>query len=113
MKNFIQSGHRLTFTAAADLTSGSVLVIGDYIGVVSYDVLTGEEGELSLTGVVSIPKVAATALAQGDTVYWDIADDEVNEDNLNPVAGTVHKAALAADTHVEVLLKHGPAAGLH
>lgn len=113
MKNFIQSGHRLPFTAAADTLSGAVVVIGEYVGVNSYDVLTGEEGELSLTGVVSIPKNVGTAFSQGDNAYQDIADDEVNADNLNPLAGTVHKAALSADTHVEVLLKGGPAAGMH
>lgn len=111
MKNFIQSGHRLTFVAAAVIASGAIVRIGEYVGINSYDVAIGEEGELSLTGVYSVPKTAAVVLAVGDNAY--LTAGEASDTNTDPLIGTVHKAAAGADTHVEILLKQGPAAGLH
>ena len=109
MKNFIQSGHRLTFVAAATIASGALVQIGEYVGINSYDVVSGEEGELSLTGVYNVPKTAGVALAVGDNAY--LTAGEASDTNTDPLIGTVHKAAAGGDAEVEVLLKQGPAAG--
>jgi len=109
MNNFKYSGQSIPFTAAATHLAGSVHVIGDFTGVVAYDVLNGEEGQLNITGVVEITKAAPLVIAQGAEVYWDIADGEVNADNLNPIAGIAYAAAASADTKILVLLKAGPA----
>lgn len=108
MKNYIKSGQNKTFTAAADLSSGDVVVVGEYVGIVAYDVLTGEEGEMAITGVFSVPKVAATAFSDGDPAYWD--GSQVTNVNTDEYLGTVDKAALAADAQIQVLLKGGPRA---
>ena len=111
MKNFKYNGHSIPFTATADLVSGQVLVIGEYAGVVAGDVADTEEGQLEITGVVEVDKVAATAFGQGDPAYWDIADGEVNGDNANPLLGTVYKDAASADAKILVSLKGGARAG--
>lgn len=73
MDNFKQKGKVLTFTAAADLLSGAVVLIGDKIGIVSADVLTGAEGEAALCGVFELTKVGSQAWSLGDKIYWDIS----------------------------------------
>ena len=107
MKNFIQSGQNKTFIADADYVSGDVVVVGDLIGIVSYDVLTGEEGEMSLTGVYELPKEAALVIADGDVVYFDTTAKEVDKTNTNEELGVAFAAAAGADSTVRVLLKGG------
>lgn len=107
MKNYIQSGQNKTFTADADYLSGAVVVVGDQVGVNSFDVLTGEEGEMALTGVFTLPKEAPLVIADGDVVYFDTTLKEIDKTGTNELAGTAFKAALSADTTVQVLLKGG------
>ena len=73
MKNFIQPGKVVTITAAADLVSGQGLLMGKLFGVVNADTGTGAEGELSLEGVYTLPKVEAQAWSFGALIYWDDA----------------------------------------
>lgn len=108
MKNYIKSGQNKTFTSGGSYVSGQVLEIGDYIGINAYDVESGDEGELAITGVYSVPKVAATAFSDGDIAYWD--GSQVTNVNTDSLLGTVDKDAASADTEIQVLLKAGPRA---
>ncbi len=110
MKNFIQSGQKMTFIAAADVESGEPVVIGDFTGISSGKYATGEEGEMQLTGVYELAKEAALAIAHGDVVYWDGSAKEVDKTNTNDALGVAFKAAAGADTSVIVLMKGGSAA---
>lgn len=71
MKNLIQKGDVVTFTATADVVSGQGLLIERLFGVVNADAATDEEGELSVTGVYTLPKLEAQAWAFGQLIYWD------------------------------------------
>lgn len=71
MKNFISDGDTLTITAGADVTSGSVVVVGAAIGIAASDIASGAEGTLVLEGVFDIPKAPSQAWALGAAVYWD------------------------------------------
>ncbi len=71
MKNFIQSGDQIIFTAGANLLSGAPVFIGGLVGIVAADVLSGAVGTASLKGVFSVTKVSAEAWAEGDRVYYD------------------------------------------
>ncbi len=107
MKNFIQNGGTLTFVAAAVLASGAGVLLGDQglFGVNSYDVGVGDEGEAKLEGVFNLPKVAATAIDQFDIAYWNDTTKVVTPvASTNKAIGYFTKAALSADTHVNVLL---------
>ena len=89
-KNYVQEGKVIPFTAAADVVSGQVVVVGTLAGVSLTDVAQGAVGQLAIYGVWDIP--AATAeITQWAPVYWD-ADG-------NPVGGTSGSgAATATDT---------------
>lgn len=79
MKNSVQNGITLTFTAGADLSSGDGVLLGagGLFGVVSYDVLNGEEGEAVTEGVFELPKATADTPAAFAVAYWDDSNSEL------------------------------------
>lgn len=77
MKNMIQKGDVVTITATAAGTSGAGLLIGKLFGVLTADVAIGEEVELALVGVFTLPKTEAQAWTFGAAVYWDATNGVV------------------------------------
>lgn len=86
-KNYVQEGRVIPFTAAADVVSGQVVVVGTLAGVSMTDVAAGAIGQLAIAGVWDIP-AAAAAIEQWAPVYWD-ADG-------NPVGGQAGAGAATA-----------------
>ncbi|WP_323775946.1 DUF2190 family protein [Leisingera sp.] len=74
MKNFKSQGNTLTFTAAADYSSGDGVLLDTLFGVAAGDIASGEEGVLNLQGVYELPKVGSQAWTVGAAVYWDDAN---------------------------------------
>jgi len=108
MKNFVKEGKVLTHVLAADVLSGGVVALPAGIGVAAKDGLTGEEVELAVEGVFKLAKKAATAMAIGVKVAWDSTPGEITTTLADGVpCGYVAKAALAADTTIEVKLAYG------
>ena len=104
MKNFIQSGNVLTFTAAASVASGDGVLQGALFGVASTDAETGEDFEAALTGVFELPK-ASGALTQGQKAYWSTSNGNVTGTaSGNTLIGAVTVAAADAATTVRVRL---------
>lgn len=84
MKNFVQLGDVITVPAPAAVTSGKLVVIGSLVGVAQKAAGVGEDVALLTEGVISYAKVSALAIAVGDKLYYDAANDVVNktaEDN--------------------------------
>jgi predicted RecA/RadA family phage recombinase len=71
MKNFVQNGDFIDFTAAATITSGQLVAVGSLVGVSMTDVASGQKGVLALKGVYDLPKstAASSAIAAGAPVY--------------------------------------------
>ncbi len=108
MKNFVQDGKVLEHTLAADVLSGAPVVLAAGIGVATMDGLTGEKINLLMEGVVKLPKKAATVMAFGAKVAWDANPGEITTTLGDGVpCGYVSKAALSADTTIEVKLAYG------
>lgn len=71
MKNYVQEGCTVTFTAGADITSGSGLLLGSTLfGVACTNVANGAVGEAMICGGFSLPKAAVTNTAFA-AAYWD------------------------------------------
>lgn len=96
MDNFVQRGKVLSFTAAADLLAGQVLVLGNTIGVVAADVANGGAGELNITGVYTVPKVSAAVIAVGETVTWDASAGAFDDNAATPDSGDITGPACIA-----------------
>lgn len=111
MNNKISDGKAPRIVApSGGVTVGVPVVVNnsETLGQLGIPVCTAAEGEevaLELKGIFRLPKVAATAIALFESVYWDVADGEFNKSasgNVGPFKP--FKAAGASDTHVEVLI---------
>jgi len=103
-KNHVKQGKKMTWTngTGSAVASGSVVVVGDVIGVALVDIPDGAAGELAMEEVYNLPK-NNTAMAQGKKCYWDAAAGRVVLTAAsNTYAGIVHNAALAGDSQVAV-----------
>lgn len=54
MATYHKEGRTIEFTAAADLTSGQIVAVGDLKGIVVRDVKDGEKGSLQIEGVFQV-----------------------------------------------------------
>src|SRR5687768_13736264 len=72
-KNFVQPGDSITFVAAANATSGALVIIGQMFGIADYSQVTGEQLTITCGGVWDLPKLNAASMsfAVGANVYWD------------------------------------------
>lgn len=74
MKNYIQPGEVLTFTAVAPgAVSGTGQKIGDAFVVATITAATGQQFTGLLDGVVEHAKVSAQAWTEGQQINWDNA----------------------------------------
>lgn len=72
MKNFIQAGDTLPFTApSGGVVSGGGYIIGDLFVVATITAAQGAAFAGKTTGVFEFAKVSAQAWAEGVKVYWD------------------------------------------
>lgn len=84
MKNYVQPGDTITFTAGADYSSGDGVVVGTLFGIACGDVANGDDGEIKTTGVFDLTKVGSQAWTVGAPIYWDAGNSRcttVAEDN--------------------------------
>lgn len=108
MKNFIQHGQSITHTPAAAVVAGGVAKIGSRIGVAVSNVAAGAPGTFAAEGVYRLPKLAADAIGQGDSVRWDHLQGVITTATVgagNAViasAGFALTAAAAGETFVDV-----------
>lgn len=94
MKNFIQEGDRLQYTAGADITSGSGVLVGVRLGVAATDIANGAVGILAMCGVFELPKLSTDVVAQGALLYWDNTNKRLTVTaTSNTLAGYAFAAA--------------------
>lgn len=105
MKNYVEKGevinHHLN-ESGDTITSGSVVVIGDRIGIATGDIADDATGPLAVEGVFELPLAAAADPDIGDVVYWDVADGEINTDVMNTRAGYVFAKPGGGVIHVKI-----------
>ncbi len=68
---FVQCGDAIDYTPPADTGAGSVIVLGELVGVTKHDIRANTLGSIAVVGVFDIDKDAAIAIAAGDKVYWN------------------------------------------
>lgn len=101
--NFVQPGHVLDHTLAADAGAGDLIVIGARVGVALDAGLTGEVVSLQVRGVFTLPKLGTDVIAQGALVYWDSTPGEITTTvGSNVLAGYAAAAAGNGVTTVAV-----------
>lgn len=98
MKNFVQDGNTMTYTAPADVSSGDVVKINNIVGIVKKDAKAGEEMVLVLVGVFKdLAKETGQSWSEGEAVYWDNANSRFTKTSAgNTEAGTAAEDATSA-----------------
>lgn len=110
--NYIQEGRVIDVVVAAAVTSGVPVAVGSMLGVPINDGAIGETVPHGVKGVWILPlKSGGSDLAIGTVVNFDAATGEVFGGAASSVSGDVNacgkvacNGALAADTHIEILL---------
>ncbi len=105
MKNFVQPGNVVTLPApVGGIVSGYPLLVGSLFGVAAYTAVAGDDVEVALEGVYTLPK-ATGALAAGQKVYWDAANKVVTGTaGSNAAVGAAVVAAGSSAVSVRVRL---------
>lgn len=101
MKNFIQLGDVLDYTAAQSVASGVLVVIGARVGIAVANIPAGETGPVRVKGVVELAKLGTDTPEQGALLYWDAANSRLTTtEGGNVLAGYAAQAAGAGVTTV-------------
>ena len=80
MINYIQPGNTLSLAPGANVASGVGYLFGTALfGVAAQDVSSGVAGPFINSGIVTIGKTSALAIAIGDVLYWDATNKVVNK----------------------------------
>lgn len=96
MKNYVQEGDCMPFTAGATTTSGQVVVIGNTLGVATTDVANGATGTACIEGVFTVPKVAGAVIAAGESLTWDVSAAAFDDNAAVPASGDITGASAIA-----------------
>jgi predicted RecA/RadA family phage recombinase len=111
MKNFVQPGESIEFTApAGGVVSGRGTKIGDLVVIATVTAAAGARFNGLTEGVISHAKVGSQAWSEGDRLYWDEANKRFTKTAAgNTFAGyaVADVAGGASDTTGVVLLSHG------
>lgn len=114
-KNYIKPGDRLTFTAAANVASGGVVVLGTMIGIALTAVANGESGEAAVEDVWEVPKATGAAINAWTKPSYDIADGNftvAGAETAGDVIGGVIAVETAGSAATTVKVKLLPGAGV-
>lgn len=102
----VATGNVVPYTNAGSTTiaAGTVVEFAAMIGVAVGDIPAGGTGQLAVSGVWILPKDETLAITQGDKLYWDASNDEVDKTNSNIPCGRAYTHELALNPTVQVLL---------
>lgn len=100
---------QMDFTSVAALIQGQLLKVNDVVGIAAETVLTADIGKV-ISVITKAPKVTVICAAAstsgydvGEKVYFDDADDEVNESSTgNTLCGFVLRDSTLADETVMI-----------
>jgi predicted RecA/RadA family phage recombinase len=108
MKNFVQDGDVITVTVTDTdgITSGTAMLLGNLFGVACIDAAVGEQTELAVVGVFTLPKKTTVAIDQGDRVFVDPSDGAVTDVSTTGLAavGVAVESAATSATEIDVRL---------
>jgi predicted RecA/RadA family phage recombinase len=109
MKNYIQNGEVIDYTAAGTVTAGTGILIGTKLGIPTTSGVSGDKIALAVEGVFEHAKDtgAGTALTLGGIVYWNDTSKKITGSaSGNTSIGWAFEAAATGDAIGKVKL-HG------
>lgn len=106
MRNFVQDGKILTYTAGAAIGAGEVVKIGSLVGIAqTAAAASGDVITVSTEGVFEVACKSSDVITQGAPLAWDSANSEFTLDLTdNTFAGYAWTAAASGVTTVHIKL---------
>jgi predicted RecA/RadA family phage recombinase len=88
--NYVQEGKAVKLGVSSGAKSGDFEMVGDLAAVLLNDADDNDEAVCSLTGVFDLTvngraDASDTAVSEGDKLYWDSGDSQINKDATNGV----------------------------
>jgi len=101
---FIHDGKAIDYTPTVNTPAGTVIVLGDRVGITKFDILADTLGSLAVVGVFDVEK-DNTVIPLYSKVYWNVAAKKATLTATgNTLLGLALNATVAADTIVRVRL---------
>lgn len=75
--NYISQGKVIKAVVAADVSSGSGVVVGDLFGVATANIAADAEGVILISGIVAVPAKSTDTFTAGGKIYWDATEGYV------------------------------------
>jgi predicted RecA/RadA family phage recombinase len=115
--NYVSPGDVIQWVngTGGDITSGTVVVVGNILGVALQDIADTTTGSVAIRGRFTCPKVTAAVIAQGDSLTWDVSAGKFDDKAATPASGDVTvapavaaEAATSSDTTLDVIFTGVP-----
>lgn len=96
--NYQQPGEVLDWTNASGVVvdSGAVVLVGKILGIALVEIASGATGSVQIQGVFVCPKVPAAAIAQGESLVWDVSAGAFDDSAATAATGDVSGAPAVA-----------------
>jgi predicted RecA/RadA family phage recombinase len=105
MKNYIQEGETMNYTAGAAITAGQMVLVTGVVGIAVSDCASGAVGVMATMGVFEVAKEGTDAPAQGQIMYYNATNGTATVTaSSNKVIGYAWAAAASGDSTVQVRL---------
>lgn len=88
---FVQPGEVVDWTNGTGSTkaAGSVIAMGQRLGVALVDIANGATGSVQVRGVFTVPKVSAAVIADGESLVWDASAGAFDDNLAAPASGDI------------------------
>ena len=101
---FVHDGKTIDFTPTADTPAGTVVALGDRVGITIVDITANTLGSLAMVGVFDFAK-DNTVIPLYGKVYWNATTKKATlTASGNTLMGIALAATIATDTVVRVRL---------
>lgn len=105
-QNYRQPGTILTLTVGATTSSGDPVVVSDLFGVIiAKDDSDNTMASVQVTGVFTLAKADALVISQGDALYWNTTNSNLDKTNTGKFVGHAIADAGSSDGTVEIRLQ--------
>ena len=102
--HFVHDGKAIDYVPAANTTAGSVVVLGDRVGITKFDIAANTLGSLAMVGVFDFAK-DNTVIPLYGRVYWNAtAKNATLTASGNTLLGISLSETVATDSIVRVRL---------
>lgn len=96
--NYVQDGNVIPYTngTGSTITRGSVVRVGQILGIALDNIANGAVGQVQIKGVFTVPKVSAAVIAAGESLVWDVSAGAFDDNAATPATGDVSGAPAVA-----------------